>query len=249
MIPLADASRRPRRFPVVTTAIIFANVFVFVLELTGGDPFVDQWLVIPADIVAGHHWLTVVTAMFMHASWMHIIGNMMFLWAFGPEVEDAMRRPRYLALYLWIWMRRYLLSREATSVKPSPVLRQLPTQEGATARCGARLVAQKTQKPVLSPKGFSARRDGPVLPRVGMNARDRRSSRPSPLTRTPFRPCHLGKRKSEFRAQRNWKYRRCRSAASNKILASKIVCRDDLPKIPLVNRPIIMPGKAFKSLE
>ncbi len=55
---------------------------------------------IPTDIVAGHHWVTILTAMFMHASWMHIIGNMVFLWAFGPEIEDSMRRPRYLAFYL-----------------------------------------------------------------------------------------------------------------------------------------------------
>jgi len=100
MIPLGDASRRPRRFPAVTATIIVANVFVFVMELWGGDTFVDHWSVIPAAIVAGHHWLTLLTAMFMHASWLHIIGNMVFLWAFGPEVEDAMRRPRYLIFYL-----------------------------------------------------------------------------------------------------------------------------------------------------
>jgi membrane associated rhomboid family serine protease len=100
MIPLADASRRPRRFPVVTTAIILANALVFLLELTGGDAFVKQWSVIPADIVGGRHLLTIMTAMFMHAGWMHIVGNMVFLRAFGPEVEDAMGRPRYLAFYL-----------------------------------------------------------------------------------------------------------------------------------------------------
>src|SRR5271157_5619528 len=100
MIPLTDASRRPGRFPVVTTAIILAYVFVFVLELMGGQPFVHHWPVIPAVIPAGDHWVTIVTAMFMHGSWLHIIGNMVFLWAFGPEVEDAMRRPRYLAFYL-----------------------------------------------------------------------------------------------------------------------------------------------------
>jgi membrane associated rhomboid family serine protease len=100
MIPLTDDSRRPRRFPVVTTAIILANAIVFVLELSGGDDFVRRWSVIPADIVAGKHWVTILTAMFMHAGWLHIIGNMVFLWAFGPEIEDAMGRPRYLAFYL-----------------------------------------------------------------------------------------------------------------------------------------------------
>jgi membrane associated rhomboid family serine protease len=100
MIPLADASRRPERFPIVTTAIIVVNALVFLMELTAGDEFITQWSVIPADIVAGRSWLTVLTAMFMHAGWMHIIGNMVFLWAFGPEIEDAMGRPRYLTFYL-----------------------------------------------------------------------------------------------------------------------------------------------------
>src|SRR5579863_9183113 len=100
MIPLADASRRPRRFPIVTTAIIVVNALVFLLELTGGEEFITRWSVIPADIAAGQNWLTVVTAMFMHAGWMHILGNMVFLWAFGPEIEDAMGRLRYLAFYL-----------------------------------------------------------------------------------------------------------------------------------------------------
>ena len=100
MIPLSDASRRPTHFPIVTTCIILVNFFVFVLELHGGDAFVLQWSVIPADIMAGHHWITILTAMFMHGSWSHIIGNMVFLWAFGPEIEDAMNPLRYLLFYL-----------------------------------------------------------------------------------------------------------------------------------------------------
>lgn len=100
MIPLGDASRRPVHVPVLSGFIILANVFVFVLELEGGDPFVTQWSVIPADIVAGHHWITLLTAMFLHGSWSHIIGNMVFLWAFAPEIEDAMGPWRFGAFYL-----------------------------------------------------------------------------------------------------------------------------------------------------
>ena len=100
LIPLSDASRRPNRMPVVTASIIAVNVFVFLLELTGGDAFVTKWALIPADIVAGQHLVTILTSMFMHASWSHIIGNMVFLWAFGPEIEDLMDRPRYLVFYL-----------------------------------------------------------------------------------------------------------------------------------------------------
>jgi membrane associated rhomboid family serine protease len=100
LIPLSDASRRPVRVPVVTILIILVNAFVFVLELMGGEGFVTQWSAIPAEITSGHHGITILTAMFMHASWSHIIGNMVFLWAFGPEMEDAMGRWRYLIFYL-----------------------------------------------------------------------------------------------------------------------------------------------------
>jgi membrane associated rhomboid family serine protease len=100
LIPLGDSSRRPTKFPVVTAAIIVVNAVVFLVELFGGDEFVTRWSVIPANIVAGHGWITILTAMFMHGSWSHIIGNMVFLWAFGPEVEDLMNPRRYLVFYL-----------------------------------------------------------------------------------------------------------------------------------------------------
>jgi len=99
-IPLRDISRRPAHRPVITVTIIALNVFVFILELLGGNAFVEQWAVIPANITAGQRWITIFTAMFMHGGWMHIIGNMVFLWAFGPEIEDAMGRFRYLVFYL-----------------------------------------------------------------------------------------------------------------------------------------------------
>src|SRR6201988_3316157 len=99
LIPLSDATRRPARVPVITILIIVINLFVFILELAGGDAFVLRWAVVPADITAGHRWITILTAMFMHGSWSHIIGNMGFLWAFGPEIEDAMGRGRYLVFY------------------------------------------------------------------------------------------------------------------------------------------------------
>ena len=100
LVPLGDASRRPARVPLVTALIILVNALVFGLELMRGETFVMQWSAVPAQIVSGHHWITILTAMFMHGSWSHIIGNMVFLWAFAPEIEDAMGRGRYLAFYL-----------------------------------------------------------------------------------------------------------------------------------------------------
>jgi membrane associated rhomboid family serine protease len=100
MIPLSDATRRPAGFPIVTTLIIAANAVVFLVELVAGDPFVLRWSATPADIAAGRHLETLLTSMFLHASWSHILGNMVFLWAFGPEMEDAMGPVRYAIFYL-----------------------------------------------------------------------------------------------------------------------------------------------------
>jgi len=100
VIPLSDASRRRLHFPAVTVSIIGLNFIVFFIELTGGDAFINRWSLVPAVIVAGHGWLTILTAMFLHAGWEHILGNMLFLWVFGPAIEDAMGSTRYTAFYL-----------------------------------------------------------------------------------------------------------------------------------------------------
>jgi len=100
MVPLSDASRRPLHFPIITVLIIAANAVVFWYELQGGDAFVLTWAAVPAHIMAGHDLITILTSMFMHASWLHILGNMVFLWAFGPQMEDAMGRFKYLTFYL-----------------------------------------------------------------------------------------------------------------------------------------------------
>jgi membrane associated rhomboid family serine protease len=100
MFPLQDETRRPRTFPIVTVFIIALNSLAFIAELMAGSKFVTRWSAIPADIVTGHHWIALLTSMFLHASWSHIIGNMIFLWAFGPEIEDAMTRWRYTIFYL-----------------------------------------------------------------------------------------------------------------------------------------------------
>jgi membrane associated rhomboid family serine protease len=99
-IPLGDASRRPRQFAVVTVAIIAINIWVFFKELMYGDRFIYHWSAIPVRIVHGNYLITLVTSMFMHGGWMHIIGNMIYLWAFGREIEDAMGSAKFLFFYL-----------------------------------------------------------------------------------------------------------------------------------------------------
>jgi len=137
LIPLTDASRRPVHVPIVTACIILTNFFVFALELRGGDAFVLKWAAVPANITAGHHWITILTAMFMHGSWSHILGNMVFLWAFGPEIEDAMNPLRYLVFYLAGGLVAMLAQ---VAVSPSSTVPNLGASGAIAAVMGAFLV-------------------------------------------------------------------------------------------------------------
>jgi membrane associated rhomboid family serine protease len=99
LIPLGDASR-PVRFAGVTVTIIALNVIVFLQELQHGQAFILTWSVVPARIMHGEALITLLTSMFMHAGWMHIIGNMIYLWAFGREIEQIMGAFRYFLFYI-----------------------------------------------------------------------------------------------------------------------------------------------------
>ena len=105
MIPLHD-DIPGRSFPVVNVALIVANFAVFLLyELPNGDAAINQASFYPCDVTSACHlgipWgVSWITAMFMHANWHHILGNMLFLVIFGNNVEDAFGRLGYLAFYL-----------------------------------------------------------------------------------------------------------------------------------------------------
>src|SRR5215472_14444237 len=143
LIPLTDASRRPVHFPFVTICIIITNFLVFVLELEGGEAFVFRWAAIPATITAGHNWITILTAMFLHGSWSHILGNMVFLWAFGPELEDAMNPLRYLAFYLAGGLVAALAQ---VAISPSSTVPTLGASGAIAAVMGAFLVTYPRDK-------------------------------------------------------------------------------------------------------
>jgi membrane associated rhomboid family serine protease len=107
MIPLRD-DRPTRRFPVVTLALVILNVAVFVHELMLADQraleaFFSAFAVVPARLTqepSPAAWATVFSAMFLHAGWLHLIGNMLYLWIFGNNVEAAVGRLRFLLFYL-----------------------------------------------------------------------------------------------------------------------------------------------------
>ena len=92
------------------------------LEILSGEPFIHQWSLVPAAIVAGKGWITMVTAMFLHAGWAHILGNMVFLWTFGPQIEDVMGRGRYLVFYLLGGLAATVAQIAASPVSTIPIL-------------------------------------------------------------------------------------------------------------------------------
>ncbi len=105
MIPLSDGIPA-RRFPIVNVALIAANFLVWILyELPHLDSAVYHASFYPCTVNGACNgpepWeLSWFTAMFMHGSWSHILGNMLFLAIFGKNVEDALGRLRYLAFYI-----------------------------------------------------------------------------------------------------------------------------------------------------
>lgn len=125
VMPLGDDDLDRRSVPVVTYVLITLNVIVWLLELKGGDHFINGYSAVPFEIThntdligtqmvqAGGQaipielyagpkpiYLTLLTSMFMHASWMHIIGNMVYLWIFGDNIEDRIGRAKFLVFYL-----------------------------------------------------------------------------------------------------------------------------------------------------
>lgn len=102
MIPIGDDDSARRTTPVVTYALIVINVLFFLVELSAGDAFIERWSVVPRRLLANPiaDFITIFTAMFMHAGWMHLLGNMLYLWIFGDNVEDRLGHARYLIFYL-----------------------------------------------------------------------------------------------------------------------------------------------------
>jgi membrane associated rhomboid family serine protease len=105
MIPLYDQNPG-RRFPVVTVALIVVNLAVFLLyELPNRDVAINQASFHPCDVSQACHvglpWaISWLTSMFLHVGWFHLLGNMLFLFVFGNNVEDSFGRSGYLAFYL-----------------------------------------------------------------------------------------------------------------------------------------------------
>ena len=121
MFPISDQNLPNRGPAYVTLTIIAINVLVFVLFQLPSDAFTYAWSAVPAEITTGRDivglvrlpggafelgdspepvYLTLFSSMFMHGGWLHLGGNMLFLWIFGDNVEHAIGHVPYLAFYL-----------------------------------------------------------------------------------------------------------------------------------------------------
>jgi membrane associated rhomboid family serine protease len=102
VFPIGDDDTSRRTVPIVTYALIALNVLFFFAEQSGGDAFVGQWAFVPSRFVANPSGdlVTLFTSMFMHAGWIHLGGNMLYLWIFGDNVEDRFGHINFTIFYL-----------------------------------------------------------------------------------------------------------------------------------------------------
>jgi membrane associated rhomboid family serine protease len=102
MFPIGDDNTERRSLPVVTYSLIALNLVFFIIQLNGGEAFLRQWAFVPARFTRdpATDWPTVFSAMFMHGGWLHLGGNMLYLWIFGDNVEDVFGPVKFLAFYL-----------------------------------------------------------------------------------------------------------------------------------------------------
>jgi membrane associated rhomboid family serine protease len=105
MFPIRDHNPSLKT-PYVTYALIAINVLVFLSywqlmsDARAINAFFGSYAMIPARVSAGSDWLTLVTSMFLHGGWMHLAGNMLFLWIFGDNLEEELGHTRFLGFYL-----------------------------------------------------------------------------------------------------------------------------------------------------
>ena len=111
MIPLRDENPS-RSVPVVSRLLIVVNTIAFVYQLMQGADlraFMVEWGMVPARLTLALHYgeeslagpgLTLLTSMFLHGGWLHLVGNMWYLWIFGDNVEDRLGRGRFILFYV-----------------------------------------------------------------------------------------------------------------------------------------------------
>jgi len=152
MIPLGDSVPR-RRFPWVTYSLIAINVIVFLVELSYGprvQVLFQRYGVVPIRLWSwGAHpavLLTLITSQFLHGGWYHIIGNMIYLWIFGDNVEDQLGSLRYLVFYL---VAGVLAALAQAAVAPTSTIPSIGASGAISGVLGAYLLFFPTARVIL----------------------------------------------------------------------------------------------------
>lgn len=111
MFPIGDDDSSVRTFPIVTYALIALNIIFFFIEIDGGEAFIMRWAFTPSRFIDDpvENWVTLFTSMFMHAGWVHLGGNMLYLGIFGNNVEDRFHHAKFLVFYLFCGLGATLL--------------------------------------------------------------------------------------------------------------------------------------------
>ncbi len=121
MIPLRALLYR-RTTPVITLAIIVVNVLAFLYEMAlpfyVRDQFIARYALVPDQLIPS----SLVTSMFLHGGWLHLIGNMWFLWVFGSHIEEAIGSGKYLVFYIISGVASALVQLAVNSGSPVPTL-------------------------------------------------------------------------------------------------------------------------------
>lgn len=102
MLPIGDDNTSLKTLPVVTYGLLALNILFFFAELSKGDAFIEKWAFVPSRFLANPFGdsLTLFTAMFMHAGWLHLGSNMLYLWIFSDNVEDRFGHFKFIIFYL-----------------------------------------------------------------------------------------------------------------------------------------------------
>lgn len=150
MLPLRDTVPA-RRLPAAVWALVFVNAAIFLHETRLSPPeleaFLFQYGVIPADLTSpgglARHWPTIFSSMFLHGGWLHLIGNMWFLWIFGDNVEDRLGTLRFLLFYFLGGLAATILH---VAVDPSSPVPAVGASGAISAVLGAYLVLYPTAR-------------------------------------------------------------------------------------------------------
>ncbi len=148
MIPLKD-NNPTKTFPFITIAIIILNVFIFIVELAQGqhlEGFIRSFGCIPYEVTTGIDIepyvffplrFTILTSMFLHGGWMHIIGNMLYLWIFGNNIEDKLGHFRFICFYFLVGV---VATAAQIFINPSSTIPQIGASGAISGILGAYIV-------------------------------------------------------------------------------------------------------------